>query len=48
MEEIIEHYGLGALEILAITGVVKIIFSCVGVGGAISNMVANFMITICG
>lgn len=48
MKEIMEHYGLGLLEIVAVAGMVAIVFNCVGTDGVISNIVADFMITICG
>ena len=48
MKEILEHYGLGLLETLGMAGILAIIFNCIGEDGVISDMVARFMLTICG
>lgn len=48
MKEIFEHYGLGLLGMLGMAGILAIIFNCIGSGGIISNIVAEFMLTICG
>lgn len=48
MTEILEHYGLGLLEMLGMGGILIIIFNSIGNGGIISDMVAEFMLTVCG
>lgn len=48
MKEILEHYGLGLLEMLGMGGILIIIFNCIGNGGVISDVVAKFMFTISG
>ena len=48
MKTIIEHYGLGLLEILVTLRVIAIIFGCVGEDGVVSKIIAEYMLTICG
>lgn len=48
MTEILEQYGSSLLELIATLAVMVIIFGCVTSGGVISDIVADYMLTICG
>lgn len=48
MREIIEEFGVGMLELLAVLGMVKIIMQLFGKTGILSAMIAAYMNSICG
>ena len=48
MYEIMEQFGMAVLQIAAVVGVVAILFNCVGDGGTLSLIVAEYMKSICG
>ena len=48
MHEIMEQFGMAVLQIAAVVGVVTILFNCVGDGGTLSLIVADYMKSICG
>ena len=43
-----EHYGIALLAVLAVTGTMEMIDSCIEVGGIVYWMVEIFMQSICG
>ena len=48
MREVIEHYGISLLETMALVCVIFIVVTCYGAGGVISDIVNNYLMTICG
>ncbi len=48
MYEIMEHFGEGLLELLAVSGTIAIVLSSVGNGGAFQDMVISYLFGICG
>lgn len=48
MHEVMEQFGMAVLQIAAVVGVVAVLFNCVGDGGTLSLIVAEYMKGICG
>lgn len=48
MEDIIEEFGLGFLQIVAGAALVVILGACFLSEGVVSNMVVNYLYGICG
>lgn len=48
MHEIMEQFGMAVLQMAAVVGVVVVLFNCVGDGGTLSLIVAEYMKGICG
>ena len=48
MEDIFEHYGIGAINIIGGIAIFCIFISCIKSGGVINNAVIAFMQSICG
>lgn len=48
MREIIEHMGVGFLEILGVVSIVAVLFRYVSEGGILYKIVADYMQSICG
>ena len=48
MQEIMEHYGIALLTIVAVTGAMGMIGSCMDEDGIVRQMVEIFMQSICG
>lgn len=48
MEDVFEHYGLGAINIIGGIVVFCIIIACIKTGGVLNNAVIAFMHSICG
>ncbi|MBR5566164.1 MAG: hypothetical protein IKW08_08395 [Roseburia sp.] len=48
MQEIMEHYGIALLAVIAVTGAMGMICSCMGADGIVCQIVGIFMQSICG
>jgi len=48
MREVLEHFGIGFLELVGCAGIVRIIVSFTIEGGIIRTFVVNYMRTLCG
>lgn len=48
MEKIVEHFGIGLLQILGAAGALAMFFLFLRSGGVIHTAVYNFMSSICG
>lgn len=48
MHEIVEHLGIGLLELFAVVGIVAIVVDCIEEGGVLSNIIAGYMQSLCG
>ena len=48
MHEIMEQFGMAVLQMTAVVGVAAVLFNCVGDGGTLSLIVAEYMKSICG
>lgn len=48
MEHVIEHFGVGFLQMISGAMMTALFFALLHHGGTISNIVAVFMGTICG
>ena len=48
MHEIMEQFGMAVLQMAAVVGVVAVLFNCLGEGGTLSLIVAEYMKSICG
>lgn len=48
MRTVIEHYGMGLVELLAVMLTFIIILGCCIEGGVLSNMVTEYFCMICG
>ena len=48
MHGVMEHYGKGLLELLAVSGTLAIVIACIGNDGVFQNMVINYLFSLCG
>lgn len=48
MEHIMEHFGIGFLEVTGFTAVITLLFSFLGKGGMVAAAVSHFLNGICG
>ncbi len=48
MREIIEHMGVGFLEILGVVSIIAVLFVYLSNGGILYEIVADYMQSICG
>lgn len=48
MREVVEHYGLGVLEIISASLIYGIIFKGYSAGSVLYQMLTNYFITLCG
>ena len=48
MRDVIEHMGIGLLEILGCVCIIKIVMTFVAENGVLYEIVANYMKTLCG
>lgn len=48
MKEILEHFGLGFLAVLAVVGMMQIYVALLDEGGILYMAVSSFMQSICG
>lgn len=48
MHDILEHYGIGLLELLATAATLAVIVTCIKSGGVLYGIVLNYMAGICG
>ncbi len=48
MHGIIEHYGMGLLELFATAATLAVVTACIKSGGVLFGIVLNYMAGICG